>query len=119
MQLGMAAARSLHCTSGSSSTANEAAACSLAGLQPEAGKTTAAPPSAGYQFHLQGIGSCGLNAAAKIGTKYTIEFLVFDQNIPSHNASINRTVIITNPCPSEQTLCSDGVCRIPSACSLG
>ena len=84
-----------------------------------ASKTVSAPPSAGYQFHLQGIGSCGLNTAAKVGTKYSIQFLVFDQNIPSNNASINRTVIIVNPCPSEETLCSDGVCRTPSACSLG
>ena len=107
------------CARGHSRAVNEAAACSWARLQPEPGKTLAALLSAGYLFHLQGIGSCGLNAEAKVGTKYTIQFLVFDQNIPSNNASVNRTIIIINPCPSEETLCSDGVCRTPSACSLG
>ncbi len=51
-------------------------------------------------FVVKGLQGCGINTMAAEGTKYLIDFWVFDGASPPLNASAMRTVVLTTPCPS-------------------
>ena len=72
---------------------------------------------AGFLFAEQGIKSCAVNTSAPVGTTFAVTLLVFDDSIPSLNASVTRTVSIIQPCSIGEHLCSDGACSA-IACDL-
>jgi hypothetical protein len=70
----------------------------------------------GHEFYTKGLQGC-LNVSAAIDTTFEVEFMVFDQAIPS---SVFRTITITSPCTTieapyfchEDRTCSSVECDI-------
>ncbi|KAK3233701.1 hypothetical protein CYMTET_56024 [Cymbomonas tetramitiformis] len=63
----------------------------------------------GHEWAAKGIEGC-LNTSAEVGTMFQVEFLVFDNAVPSQAASVHRTVTIIAPCESQEILCEDLSC---------
>ena len=48
-----------------------------------------------------------MNTEFDVSTMVEIVFLVFDNAVPANNATVTRTVTISNPCPSGEYYCTD------------
>ncbi len=59
---------------------------------------------AGQEFAKVGLQNCHINSSLPVGTVLQIPFLVWDSGKPPLSATVNRTLVITSPCPSGQFL---------------
>ncbi|WIA22837.1 hypothetical protein OEZ85_001227 [Tetradesmus obliquus] len=60
-----------------------------------------------HYFAAKGLAGCGINTAAAVGTRFTVDFWVWGS--PILNATVSRTVVVSDPCPSRNTpyFCTD------------
>ncbi|GLI62029.1 hypothetical protein VaNZ11_004606, partial [Volvox africanus] len=72
----------------------------------------------------KGLAGCRLNTLAPPGAVFYIDFWVWDDGRPPNNATVRRTIIITDPCTDDKStpyFCSDGaggyLCS-PSPCTV-
>ncbi|GLC66107.1 hypothetical protein PLESTF_000385600 [Pleodorina starrii] len=58
----------------------------------------------------KGLAGCGLNTLAPPGAVFHIDFWVWDDARPPYNATVRRTIVITDPCTDEAAphFCYDG-----------
>ncbi|GLC36884.1 hypothetical protein PLESTM_000514400 [Pleodorina starrii] len=58
----------------------------------------------------KGLAGCGLNTLAPVGAIFNIDFWVWDYARPPSNATVRRTIVITDPCTDEAAphFCSNG-----------
>lgn len=73
---------------------------------------------AGYQFAAVGVQNCAINSSSPVNTQFTISFVVYDLNVPSQSATVNRTIVIIPFCPVGQVQCVDGTCNTVPICAL-
>ena len=60
---------------------------------------------AGQEFAKVGLQNCNINSSLPVGSVVQILFLVWDNGQPPLSATVNRTLVITSPCPSGELLC--------------
>ena len=54
---------------------------------------------AGHAFYKVGLAPCNLaTAAATLGSKLTVPFIVYNDGSPPLQASVNRTLLVVSPC---------------------
>jgi hypothetical protein len=60
-----------------------------------------------HRISSKGLAGCVINTAAPVGSTFNIPFYVFDSGVPAANATVNRTVVITESCASGENFCPD------------
>ena len=73
---------------------------------------------AGYQFAAVGVQNCAINSSSPVNSQFTVSFVVYDLNVPSQSATVNRTIVIIPVCPVGQVQCVDGTCNTVPICAL-
>eukprot|EP00775_Hariotina_reticulata_P011535 gene11535-11678_t len=51
-----------------------------------------------HYFTVKGLQGCGIDTSAAEGTKFTVDFWVWDSGAPALNGTVTRSVIISRPC---------------------
>ena len=60
-------------------------------------------PQNGYS--IVGLKGCNVDVNATIGTRQTLQFMVWDQNVPAGKAVATRTIEVRSPCASTEVYC--------------
>jgi hypothetical protein len=51
-----------------------------------------------HLFSVKGLAGCGIDTSAPLGTRYSVDFWVWDAGTPSRNASVSRSIVLVDPC---------------------
>ena len=78
-----------------------------------AGRVLSCPPDSclpfgcpGHEFSRKGLDGCGIDTRdAAVGTQYSLNFVVFDHNVPPLSVTVTRYVSIVAPCTAEEIYC--------------
>ncbi|KAK3254277.1 hypothetical protein CYMTET_36504 [Cymbomonas tetramitiformis] len=62
----------------------------------------------GHEFVTKGVDGC-LSTSAEVGTIFQLQFIVFDEAIPSNTATVTRLITITQPCDDGNVWCAEFV----------
>lgn len=69
----------------------------------------------------KGLTGCGINTAAAVGTVFNVTYWVFDGGQPTANATVTRSVVISQRCKDDENFCADfsgGFFCSPMLCRL-
>lgn len=55
----------------------------------------------------KGLTGCGINTAAAVGTVFNVTYWVFDGGQPTANATVTRSVVISQRCKDDENFCAD------------
>jgi hypothetical protein len=62
-----------------------------------------------HMFALTGLKGCGIDTLAPAGTRFVIDFWIWDRGSPMLNATVNRTLVMTPACTRQEApyMCKD------------
>jgi hypothetical protein len=62
-----------------------------------------------HLFSVKGLAGCGIDTTALLGTRYSVDFWVWDAGTPPRNATVSRSIVLVDPCTggSSPYTCTD------------
>lgn len=84
--------------------------CIVASMFKQSQKDNDIDICAGLQYMYVNISGCSIDPYAPVGTVMEILFFVTNNNIPSLNSTVVRTIVISSPCSSGEYLCGPADC---------
>jgi hypothetical protein len=66
----------------------------------------------GYEFSTNGLRGCSIDTSAPAGSVFRVPFVVLDPSTGTGRASVERTVVITEPCGVGLYYCGGGCVKV-------